>query len=388
MQTLTRPQSILLMAAIGLSLSTFAHASPEKRLIQTQRTSAPQWMTYDELSKISHARHSTGHCGGFMDVTPFPGKFVATRSFSPLFDFSDFPTHAQNSEVVNPLLPKLSVTNLLATVQKLSSFPNRHYKSTHGVDSSNWIKSEFQRIGGTRTDITYESKKHPDGLQPSVIVRIAGNGTDHAERVIIGAHQDSINWKSMGSSSATAPGADDDASGIATLLEVFRVIVESGYQPNRTIEFMAYAGEELGLLGSQDIAQDYQRQGIPVAGVVQFDMTFYPGQNKTMTFMTDYTNPKMTKFMEALVTEYVHVPYAEDQCGYGCSDHASWNEAGYPTVMPFETLMDKYNPNIHTKNDTINNTLDTAFGLNFAKLGLAAAIELSAQPHAIHSAHR
>ena len=80
-------------------------------------------------------------------------------------------------------------------------------------------------------------------MQPSVIARIRGNGANANELVILGAHEDSIN----GGANGRSPGADDDASGSATVLEVFRVLVQNGFRPRRTVEFHAYSGTPLFL---------------------------------------------------------------------------------------------------------------------------------------------
>ena len=68
------------------------------------------------------------------------------------------------------------------------------------------------------------------------------------EVIVIGGHIDSI---SLARASGTAPGADDDASGIATITEVARVLLQADYRPARTLVFMGYAAEEVGLRGSQ-----------------------------------------------------------------------------------------------------------------------------------------
>ena len=69
-----------------------------------------------------------------------------------------------------------------------------------------------------------------------------------------------------------APGADDDGSGIATLTEILRIAMANGWKPKRTIKFMGYAAEEVGLRGSAAIAADFKAQGVNVVGVMQFDM--------------------------------------------------------------------------------------------------------------------
>jgi leucyl aminopeptidase len=73
-------------------------------------------------------------------------------------------------------------------------------------------------------------------------------------------------------STSGAPGADDNASGIAVVTETLRAIIASGFKPKRTIKFIGYAAEEVGLRGSKAIAQDYKNQGLNIVGVAQFDM--------------------------------------------------------------------------------------------------------------------
>src|SRR5204863_2474512 len=116
------------------------------------------------------------------------------------------------------------------------------------------------------------------------------------EVVVLGGHLDSINARG-GNRTARAPGADDDASGIATLTETLRVLLASNYRPERTIEFMAYAAEEVGLRGSQDIARAYQRDGVRVVGALQLDMTNFQGSDRDIWLMKDFTNAAQNDFV-------------------------------------------------------------------------------------------
>jgi leucyl aminopeptidase len=206
-------------------------------------------------------------------------------------------------------------------------------------------------------------------------------GTTKAEEiVIIGGHADSISgyW---GRERARAPGADDNASGIATITEIIRVMMDSNYKPERTVKFMAYAAEEVGLLGSKAIANQYKKQGKKIVGVVQFDMTNHKGsKDLDIVFMNDFTNAAQNTFMGSLIDTYLtDVKWGYSKCGYGCSDHASWHNAGYPASMPFESKMEDINGHIHTKRDTIDvvgsaGTADHA--KKFAKLGVAFLVEM------------
>ena len=58
-----------------------------------------------------------------------------------------------------------------------------------------------------------------------------------------------------------APGLDDDGSGVMVLLEILRVVVETGFKPQKNVQLMAFAAEEVGLLGSDQIANDYKSEG-------------------------------------------------------------------------------------------------------------------------------
>ncbi|HET6346028.1 MAG TPA: M28 family peptidase, partial [Myxococcota bacterium] len=120
----------------------------------------------------------------------------------------------------------------------------------------------------------------------------------------------------------------------------------------------------------------YRRQGTNVIAAFQLDMTMFPGTSRKLTFISDNVSRNLTTFTERLTDAYLGVGWQESRCGYGCSDHASWNKAGYAAVFPFEAPFSESNPSIHSAEDTYENGLESDFGLLFAKLGTAFAIEL------------
>lgn len=360
--------SILLALSPAASL---AGVPDGMRLIETGIGSRA-WMSEAEIQELSKLQHAKGKCGGFVDVTEHPDEkpvFVI-----PMLSFEDRPI--RQGAVVRPLLEEISATRMNDFVRDLSAFQNRYYQSQTGVQAANWIRDKFRELAGSRADITVETFSH-SFAQPSVIARIAGSGPKANERIVLGAHLDSVNWYSGGNLNARrAPGADDDASGVATLLEAFRAMAESGYRPERTIEFMGYAGEERGLLGSQDIARRYRNQNIPVVAVFQLDMTMAPGPGRELSLIDDHVNQPLTAYTGRLIDEYLKLPWKPMSCGYGCSDHASWDSQGYAAAFPFESPED-LNDKIHTERDTLE-SLDSVFGSHFAKLAVAFAIELAA----------
>lgn len=170
-----------------------------------------------------------------------------------------------------------------------------------------------------------------------------------------------------------APGADDDASGTSTVLEIFRVLIsDPTFVPKKTVEFHTYAGEEVGLLGSQAIAANYRNKNIAVGAMLQFDMTGY--KNGNPAFVTDYVNSALTKSIQSLATKYTTLAWTTTTCNYGCSDHASWTKYSYPSAFPFETIFRNSNGKIHTNGDLIS-LLNLDQAREFAALGVGFLLE-------------
>jgi len=381
--TLPSPLRNTLLALLGLYLALqtaraeIDPAAEGRRLIELE-SNRRLWLTPAEVAELTRENHDRGRCGGFMDVTDYPE--LPELFVQPLVP-EDY--RIRHRETVERLLPELSADSLRGFVQRLSSFPTRLYSSENGVKAAQFIRDTYVSFAGSRTDVKAELFTHSRWRQPSVIVRIEGQGPRKNETIILGAHLDSISQMfGFPNPNGAAPGADDDASGIATLLETFRVLSASGFRPDRTIEFMGYAAEEVGLWGSQEISRAYRTNNRTVAGVLQLDMTMFPGLNTGITFIMDHTNPELTEFGKNLVDTYVRTPWHETECGYGCSDHASWDKLGFPTVYPFEASFNDYNKKIHTDRDLLD-FLDVAHGLHFAKFALSWAIEMAGDASAL-----
>lgn len=334
----------------------------------------------ETLSAMMHDEFN--RCGGFIvHESEAEAQMVLAnekmRSFAKSAPFANY--SITEGEKVSKMVGEVKEINVRNTILDLSAFKNRYYKAQTGVDSQAYLKKSWENLTASRSDISVDYFQHSSYPQPSIIMTVEGQSKSD-EIVIIGGHADSIaGW--WGRANASAPGADDNASGIASVTEVIRVMVETGYKPQRTIKFMAYAAEEVGLLGSSDIAKRFAKESKNVVGVVQFDMTNHKGTDELdIVFMTDYTNDAQTKFMGSLIDTYLtDVSWGYSKCGYGCSDHASWHNAGYPASMPFESTMGDINDHIHTSRDTID--VDGSGGTanhaeKFARLGVAFMVEM------------
>ncbi|KAF9952251.1 Leucine aminopeptidase 1 [Mortierella alpina] len=341
----------------------------EKRLVQTADEKAPFWATEEQRMQMLRDKV------GYMDITDHQGFHhrLHTQVKKAL------PKAAVHQDKFDRYVDELSTTSMKVALTKFTSFKTRYYKSEHGVASAKWLHKQISDLienSNGVSDISLRKFKHEDWDQFSIIARFEGRDDSSANApVIIGAHQDSINawFPSLGRS----PGADDDGSGTVTTLEVFRALVNKGFRPVRPVEFHWYSAEEVGLLGSQDVAEDYARKGVEVFAMIQNDMTGYVGTRFAESFgiMTDNVDKELTELVKIYAKEYGDISVRETECGYGCSDHASWTKYGYRSASATEGDFSDISPYIHGEDDSVDH-ISFDHMKQFAKLSLGFAIEL------------
>lgn len=336
----------------------------------------------DRLGDISRYVHENERrCGGYF---AFPDRaqaeaFVRGDRAKLAMAKSALARYAlDNQATVGRWLPQVQEQRLYDTINHLSRYRNRYYASSHGRTSAEWIRDHWQSMAAGRSDVTTElfTACSTCSTQPSVILTIRGWDLPD-EVVVLGAHLDSINGNTRNDPNQLAPGADDDASGIATLTETLRIALADGWQPRRTVKFMGYAAEEVGLRGSNAIAQSFRASGVNVVSVLQVDMTNYKsGAVTDMKLISDYSNTDLKNFFVTLFDTYLApmgLTRSNTACGYACSDHASWTNAGYPAAMMFEAGDPGGSfPYIHTPYDTLATMGESAqHSVKFTQFALA-----------------
>lgn len=359
---------IFLAASPALALNT-----DSQRLYQFDG-GIREWKTIAEIDEFHHERVAAGELGlGFVDVTD-PKQQVVWGSDPPAGlkkrKGIDFPTEPQQQDIVKPLVEKLSEESMTDFLAGFTNYTDRYYTSEGGVDAMLWLGKKMVDTAAAANYDNFEMAyfEH-DFPQTSPIGRIVGS--EFPEQVIIvSAHADSVR---------DSPGADDDGSGVANYFEVFKVLVESGYAPRRTVEFIGWAAEEVGLRGSNDISADYSARGVDVIAVYHNEMSGYEGgaANRQIILLDDFVDPELTDLNEKLVEEYCAIPAKRSICGYGCSDHAGWTQRGYAATCTAEAgpRDSGLNPFYHTRQDTIDK-LDMSYSLEFSKLALAFVVEV------------
>jgi Zn-dependent M28 family amino/carboxypeptidase len=208
----------------------------------------------------------------------FAGPGIARAEGPPLASVRD--------PKIEAMLAEISVDRIRARIEALAGFGTRHTLSdtqspTRGIGAARrWIKGEFDRVAaasGGRLKVELDSYVQEPTRRVkvatevvNVVATLPGRSPESAARVVvIGGHYDS---RATNGDDATsdAPGANDDASGTAVVLELAEVMARREY--DATIVFAAFAGEEQGLLGSTRYAKAARVAGRSIEAMITNDI--------------------------------------------------------------------------------------------------------------------
>lgn len=334
-------------------------------------------------AKLSELAHANGRCGNFEALDEMPRDLSTIREQlqalntyhkrNQAISFSQVAALPARPEIESALT-LLSGDKIRNSVEFLSSFPTRYNRGTNPNAHINPFMDRLSEIAKQANyPIQIETINHKSTPQKSIKLTIQGS-TRPSEVIVLGGHLDSISgFMGMGS---RAPGADDNASGSSALAETLRILTLQP-QPERTIEFYWYAGEESGLLGSAEIAKAAKESKKDIIAVLQLDMTMFPGDGELkIASMNDFTSRWLRDYLVAANDTYFKAVIQDDQCGYGCSDHASWHRQGFPTLFPTESKFDSSFKNIHTEKDVISPVMSFEHAKLFSKIALTMAMDL------------
>jgi len=253
----------------------------------------------------------------------------------------------------------------------------------------NYIESQFKSFG-------YETRRQPFYLQGQELENIlAQKNPGPGPRIVLGAHFDSV---------PETPGADDNASGIAVLLETARLLASR--KAVQHVDFAAFNAEEYGMAGSQAMAADYKKFGTSLLGMISLEMVgyvdlrpgaqkipwmlrpFYPDRGDFLALVGNWKSFHLLKiakraFLEANETDPLPLQtLALPGKGWmipACrlSDHSPFWDQGYPALLVTDTSFFR-NPHYHKSTDTPE-TLNLEFMAKTAQ-GVARLAERLVEP--------
>ncbi len=225
----------------------------------------------------------------------------------------------------------------------------------------------YDRFGSYGLEVEYDPFPHEVLTQGnyemrSVVATLPGKGVDSRRTYIICSHYDSIaskstnwliDWKTL-----PAPGADDNASGTAAVLEAARILSE--YDFEYTIKFITFSGEELGLHGSEHYTKLAAENGEDIAGVLNFDMIAYDPDQPDIDVISNTASEWIADHMLSIQRKHDIGPLTlkkiiNPEMVY--SDHAPFWHNGWNAILGIDNSdfdSPEFYPFMHTTEDTVD----------------------------------
>jgi hypothetical protein len=273
----------------------------------------------------------------------------------------------ENDSLIAAYTSQVNADSVESYLNFLQSFDTRFMIAPNRREVAEAISDKFMELGADYTRIDSFSCYTNANLgslkfdtitwQYNVIGGIAGM-LDSEDYYIMGAHYDDVVWP-QGDPMELAPGADDNASGVVALFETIRIFAKEDYLPMHSIEFVAFAAEELmyyGNSGAQAFVDTTLAHGKNMLFMINNDMIAYTADEnwkinlsnyigcETLTAIGEYVTDVFTE-IEPELWEYT------DQAG---ADAYYFYEAGVPTIYFME---EDFNPFYHTVNDLVENAV-------------------------------
>lgn len=290
------------------------------------------------------------------------------------------------AESDGPLETQVDAGRMRATVEKLASFNTRNTNSPELAQAAEWLASEYRKLPGLQVELMqYKIEKSRRVPADKDVVQVVAKlpGVDE-EIILIGGHMDSLNLQAD-IFTGRAPGANDDASGTALVLELARVMSTRRWK--HTLMFVAFSGEEQGLLGSRALAKRAKDENWKINAVLNNDTV---GSSKNNNGESDpahvrvFSEDKETHQSRELARfiEYVTRPvknfgikliFRKDRFGRG-GDHSPFNDQGV-TAVRFVEVCEDYSRQ-HTPND-LPQYMDWNYLANVAKMNVLAMASLA-----------
>jgi hypothetical protein len=246
--------------------------------------------------------------------------------------------------LIRSCLKEVSIDSVRSIMQRMQDFRTRYCMAPNRDTVVRWVSNKFISMG--YTDVTLDSFQFWGTWQKNIIVSIKGT-QDPSPNIIFGAHYDSWAFPD----STNAPGADDNASGIAAIMELARVLKMINYQSKLSLKFIAFGVEEKGEIGSTVYARKAKSGGMNISLMVNHDIIAYPSPPYNTfrvncypgsEYIYDQVKPTLEKY--TTLTPLIG--------NLQISDHASFGREGYPAIFLEET---EISPLLHSANDIVAN---------------------------------
>ena len=266
---------------------------------------------------------------------------------------------------VRSVVNAASVSRIYSYEKALYDFDSKHISQPGNALAAKYLFDTYTSFGYAPEYPWFETSNAADGRTANVIATL--QGTVNPELVyIVSSHYDSV---------PAGPGADDDSSGTAALLETARILAKHP-QP-ATIVFASFTGEESGLLGSREFVRRAIANKMRVVGALNNDMIGWANDHRLDNTIR-YSNPGIRDIQHAAAMQFTRL-ITYDALYYKGTDAAAYYEAYGDIVGGIGSYPVLGNPHYHQAHDileTINHQLVT----EVAKTTAATLMRLAASP--------
>lgn len=285
-----------------------------------------------------------------------------------------FVPKSNGDSLIHAVLASISKDSVENIIQSLQDFDTRFALADNRKDVAIWIQEKFNALGYNNVVLdsflldSIEWPKDSDTYyttwQYNVVAKLEGQ-SDTTRNYILGAHYDAIVYQ--GDAFAYAPGADDNASGVAAVLETARVLKKHNIAPKHNIYFIAYAAEELYLYGSTYHAQKMASENKDIVLMINNDMIAYnpyPYQPWKFTMQKYPETQWVETLAKHIAHQYTNLQVVVDSIYINYSDSYPYHIQGYDAVFFQEHV---FNTNLHTNYDVID-SLDMTYCAEVIKI--------------------
>jgi len=278
-----------------------------------------------------------------------------------------YPRCADADTFIQRLTNRVSPDSLRKQIQRLQDFRTRFSLAESCRAAEQYVFDYFTALGLDSVQLdTYDW--HGVTLRNVVGTRVGRRSP--GQIAVICGHMDATSEDPYNS----APGAEDNASGTAMALEAARIM--AGEEFDATVKFIAFTGEEQGLLGSFHYAEAMRGRNADITGALNFDMIAWPGNAFGVAINCDEASYQLGRFEGRMAELYTTLDHVVLISGYG-SDQLSFQAYGYQATAGAE--YGDFYPWYHTTADTIG-YLSMPLAAEVAKMGIAGLAMLAVMP--------
>jgi hypothetical protein len=283
------------------------------------------------------------------------------------------PQAASQDPLIDLIVDQVSTSNLGSGVQSLQDFQTRYASTSNCEASGQYILDAFSGLG--LDDVRFAPFTFAGSYNSRNVVAEKTGETYPDDIVIICAHYDSTS--PAASRLTLAPGADDNASGTAAVLEAARVL--ASYRLDFTVRFIAFSAEEWGLYGSRAYAAAAGLAGERIVGVINLDMIAFADTmpEDLQVIVNPASGWLADRFLDAAISYGQLGATKTVDASFVYSDHAPFWDGGYPALLAIEDDP-LTNPYYHKTTDTFDK-LNPGFFTSATRASVGLLAEL-AQP--------